>query len=231
MTAPAAGNFKLRIGHLAPFTSGGATADVRLQDGTVLLDNMDFGDVAPYLELPVGTYNLKITTPDGGTTLIDPIPLTFAAGDILSAFASGDAVKQPLGVYALPAGVPGGFVPLEENGVVLAPASAAQSGLPGEVVTYTLTVTNTGSMTDTFVITYTGNTWAVDLMPESIELGAGDSAEVIVHVTIPAGAVADDSDSVTILATSSNDPNVFDSSELTTERIFVIYLPLIWKAP
>jgi hypothetical protein len=111
-TAPAPGFFKLRVGHLAPFAAGNATADVRLQDGTPVLTDVNFADVAPYLELPAGTYDLKITTPGGGTTLIDPLAVTFADGDILSAFATGEGVNQPLGVFALPAGMEGFFLPL-----------------------------------------------------------------------------------------------------------------------
>jgi hypothetical protein len=111
-SAPAAGFFKIRLGHLAPFASGSATADVRLQDGTAVLTGVNYADVSPYLELPAGTYDLKITTPGGGTTLIDPLAVTFAEGDILSAFAAGEGVNQPLGVYALPAGMEGFFLPL-----------------------------------------------------------------------------------------------------------------------
>ncbi|MCA9972932.1 MAG: DUF4397 domain-containing protein, partial [Anaerolineales bacterium] len=85
-TAPMTGSFKLRIGHLAPFASGPATADVRLQDGTPILTDVVFSAVAPYLELPAGSYDLKITTPGGGTTLIDPAPAVFNAGDIVSVF-------------------------------------------------------------------------------------------------------------------------------------------------
>ncbi len=78
-TAPAAGNFKLRLGHLAPFadTLAGTMADVRLDDGTAVITDVVFGAVAPYLELPAGTYDLKITTPGGGTTLINLAPVTF----------------------------------------------------------------------------------------------------------------------------------------------------------
>ncbi len=114
--APAAGNFKLRLGHLAPFadTITGTLADVRLQDGTIILDDVPFGAVASYLELPAGTYDLKITSPDGATTYIDPLPVTFNDGDIVSAFAVGDGVNQPLGVFAWPAGVPGFLLPLAE---------------------------------------------------------------------------------------------------------------------
>jgi hypothetical protein len=113
LTAPAAGQFHLRIGHLAPFATGtDVLADVRLQDGTLLLGNVDFGDVTVYLPFPAGTYDLVITTPGGETPLIDPAPFTFTAGMIVSAFATGEGVNQDLGVFALPADAEGFFLPL-----------------------------------------------------------------------------------------------------------------------
>jgi hypothetical protein len=112
LTAPAAGQFHLRLGHLAPFASGAdVLADVRLQDGTPILEEVDFGDVAAYLQLPAGRYNLIITTPGGGTALIDPLAVDFAEGTIISAFATGEGVNQDLAVFALPAGEIGFFLP------------------------------------------------------------------------------------------------------------------------
>jgi hypothetical protein len=110
-SAPAAGHFKLRLGHLAPFAAGDALADVRLQDGSLVLANVAFSDVAGYLELPAGTYDLKITTPGGGTTLIDPLPVTLNDGDILSAFATGEGANQKLAVFALPSDQIGFMLP------------------------------------------------------------------------------------------------------------------------
>jgi hypothetical protein len=109
---PVSGSAKIRIGHLAPFASGGAAADVRLQNGTPLITNVLFSQVAPYLTLPAGTYDLKITAPGGSPTLIDPLPVTLNSNDILSAFATGDGVKQKLGVFAWPSNQPGFFLPL-----------------------------------------------------------------------------------------------------------------------
>ena len=111
---PAPGQFLLRLGHLAPFAGGDAVrADVRLQDGTVLLPNVTFGDVANFQSLAAGTYDLVITTPGGSPVLIDPAPLAFTAGQVVSAFATGNGPLQALGAYALPRGAVGGFVPLE----------------------------------------------------------------------------------------------------------------------
>ena len=112
LTPPAPGQVHLRLGHLAPFASGLATADVRLADGTPVLLNVNFGDVSGFVPLVPGTYDLIITTPGGDTVLIDPLPVPLEEGAILSAFATGDGVNQPLGVYVLPLGTPGFFLPL-----------------------------------------------------------------------------------------------------------------------
>ena len=114
-TPPASGKAKVQIGHLAPFAAleADTLADVRLQDGTVILDDVPYGAIAGYLELDAGDYDLKITTPDGAVTLIDPLPVTLSDGDILSAFAVGDGGNQPLGVFAWPSDQVGFLLPLK----------------------------------------------------------------------------------------------------------------------
>ncbi|HSJ59123.1 MAG TPA: DUF4397 domain-containing protein [Anaerolineae bacterium] len=111
---PTAGSAKIRIGHLAPLAADLADtlADVRLQDGTIILDDVPYGAVAPYLELPAGPYDLKVTTPDGAVTLIDLMPVDLSDGDIVSAVAAGDGVNQPLGAFVLPMNFAGSFLPL-----------------------------------------------------------------------------------------------------------------------
>jgi len=111
-TAPAAGKFHLRLGHLAPFAAGAATADIRLQDGTLVLGDVDFSDVSAYIELDAGEYDLKITTPGGAVTLIDPLPVTLPAGALVTAFATGDGANQDLGVFAWIVDDEGFFLPL-----------------------------------------------------------------------------------------------------------------------
>lgn len=112
--SPTGGMVRVRLGHLAPFgaTPAATLADVRTQDGTVLLDDVPYGAVATLPLLPPGTYDLKITSADGSVTLIDPMPVTFNADDIVSVFATGDGANQSLGVFALPSGAIGDFLPL-----------------------------------------------------------------------------------------------------------------------
>lgn len=114
-TAPAPGKFKLWLGHLAPFASdlGDTIADVCTDDGTPILEGGKFGDVAPYDELAADTYDLKITTPGCDTILIDLALVTFEDGQIVSAFVVVNGTIQPLGGFALPAGVEGFFLRLK----------------------------------------------------------------------------------------------------------------------
>ena len=111
-SAPAAGNFALRLGHLAPFANvlDATRADIRLQDGTAVLQNVPFGAVADRIELLAGEYDLKITTPGGGITLIDPSPIRFNDGDIVTVLATGEGINQELSVFGIINGEKGVFI-------------------------------------------------------------------------------------------------------------------------
>jgi hypothetical protein len=116
VTAPVSGTVKVRIGHLAPFsnTIPGTEVDVLRQNGTpvTVTTNLPYGAVSPYITLPGGRYDFQITKPGGTPTLIDPLAVTLAPGSIVSLFAAGDRVNQPLGVFELPSGQMGHFLPL-----------------------------------------------------------------------------------------------------------------------
>jgi len=122
-TPPAAGKFHLRLGHLAPFAATGTEADICLQDGTAILTNVPYGAVAPYLPLDAGTYDLVIAAAGTacGVVLIDPLPVTFTEGQIVTAFAVGNGTLQDLGVFAWPSDVVGFLLPLMEGYTIYLP--------------------------------------------------------------------------------------------------------------
>ncbi len=107
----------------------------------------------------------------------------------------------------------------------------ADSGEVGSMVGYTIQITNTGTVTDSFDITLGTSVWFVTSSTDVVgPLGPGQSATVFISLTVGPG----DSDSVTVTATSHFDSSVSVSSTLTTTAIipppppsYMIYLPVV----
>lgn len=155
LDAPSGGKFKLRLGHLAPFASAAnsTAVDVRLQDGTPVLEQVSYGDIDSYVELDAGEYDLQITTVGGDTTILDVVPMTFSAGEIVSLFAAGGSHGQEIGLFAVINSAPGTFVsrPAYIRVIHLAPfaadeaATATTVSLDGEPLVSDIT---NGELTD-----------------------------------------------------------------------------------
>ncbi|MBU1879254.1 MAG: PKD domain-containing protein, partial [Chloroflexi bacterium] len=92
--------------------------------------------------------------------------------------------------------------------VAIAPTTVSASGDPGTVVSYTLQVTNTGTLPDVVELILGSHTWTTVLSDDSLTLAAGASESVEVWVTVPASASGDDHDSVQVTARSTNDPRM-----------------------
>jgi hypothetical protein len=145
---------------------------------------------------------------------------------------TGGANPETYPCFAGPMFVP--FAPEVPDlfGVTLHPPAAAQSGEPGEVVSYTLTISNTGNVSDTFAIALGGHEWAVEA-PTSLTLGATESAMFAISVTVPLTAVHALSDTLTLTVTSAGDEMVSATSVLTTTAVVpippekLLYLPAI----
>jgi hypothetical protein len=109
---------KVRFGHLAPFAAvlADTEAEIRTDDGSLVFGPVLYGDIAgAYLELAAGDYDLKVTAPGNGETLINLAPFTLNEGDILYAVAAGDGTNQDLGVFAYPTDVEGFLLPTESE--------------------------------------------------------------------------------------------------------------------
>jgi len=97
-------------------------------------------------------------------------------------------------------------VQVDDYRVGLDTPQAAQSGDPGTVVTYTLTVTNQGTLPDSVRVSAGSHAWPLVLSTTTLALDPGESGTVEVEVTVPADAQGNATDAVTISARSLTDP-------------------------
>jgi hypothetical protein len=116
------------------------------------------------------------------------------------------------------------------TGPDLEPELSIRLGQPGQVVIHRLVLENLGWSQDTFQITYSSTAagWSVDLSETAVTLEPDQRVEILVRVTIPAGAGMDDFSTLSISAASSSDPALIDQVELGT---FIadnwFYFPLV----
>ena len=164
------------------------------------------------------------TTPGGETSTVD---VTFDttglnAGEVYNGnlcLTSNDPVT-PLVIVPLTL-----TVVLQD--VTLSPPSQTITARPGDVVTHTYTLTNTGLVTDSFSLAVAGNVWPTTVMATTGELGPGEATTVDVVVTIP-NTIG--SDTFTLMAVSLSEPSVMAEAEGTTvAEAWRYYLPIILK--
>lgn len=155
-----------------------------------------------------------------GTTATPDQPAR-CLGITREAWAKGGPVSHP------------GYYPYYHQ-LELSSAAATLTGAPGETARQTLTITNTGNLTDTFHISVEGAAWEVDAPATTEPVGAGRSATVEVAVHIPPAALDEAHDVVPLTITSERDPSQAAQASITTiarvpppAPVPVVWLPLI----
>jgi serine protease AprX len=151
--------------------------------------------------------------------------------------ASGTVENTDYAVYSdQVSSVSGAIVstPIETLGVTLS-ANETAFAAPGETVTYTHTLTNSGSITDTYTLSsVSGEGWTATVN-SPVTLGPGENATVTVVLTVPADAVDGTVDTLTVIATSQTRDDVSASVSNTTTvasepgLMYWFYLPtVVW---
>jgi len=98
----------------------------------------------------------------------------------------------------------------------------ARSGVPGELVVYTHTITNTGMQTDTIVLSVQGLLgWQASVVPSSVVLAPGQSLPLTVSVRIPSTAEANHVEKTVVTGRSTFDNTVQESATDTTSVLRV----------
>ena len=112
--------------------------------------------------------------------------------------------------------------------VNLSASDQSEEGPPGTTVSYNVGIMNTGTYTDRFDLTISGNAWATTLSVSTTQwLALGESTNVTLTVTVAPDAADGTMDVVTLTATSRWNQTVLASVDLTTvSRWYNIYLPV-----
>ena len=127
-------------------------------------------------------------------------------------------------------------------GVELATAVDAVAGAPGSVVTYTVHITNSGTIDTGIVLDVLSAEWDTSWMTNTVVLDAGQGVAIEVYVTVPLTATEGMTDTAVIRAQTAMGRPLFLSNggggasatlSLTTtasivpDPVYTIYLPLI----
>ena len=123
---------------------------------------------------------------------------------------------------------------VEDLALVMAPTQATSHAVPGQTAMYTLSLTNTGTLSDTVTLALSGQLWSTALSTNTVgPLSAGSRGAFRVLVTVPPNAVPGELDQVTVQAVSSVDPRQPPASATTVlttmARPYALYLPLIFR--
>jgi choice-of-anchor B domain-containing protein len=112
----------------------------------------------------------------------------------------------------------------------------AREGAPGQVVTYTLHLTNTGNISDTFGLNVTEAGWETAVSPPSLSLAAGAAGHISLGVHIPLTATTGLTDTAVFQAVSVNEPTTAADWVVTTTAVapqtadYRLFLPAVYRS-
>jgi uncharacterized membrane protein len=102
------------------------------------------------------------------------------------------------------------------RGVEVSISPPEREGAPGDNVTFTVTVSNTGDVSDTYTLEVgDGAGWSLSLDNTSLTVPENGNRTTTLTVIIPASASPETEDSITVTATSQADNTVSDSASCT----------------
>lgn len=110
--------------------------------------------------------------------------------------------------------------PAAAYGVSTSISPSTLSSLVGRSLTYAVTVTNTGNVSDTYSLTATDDAgWSPSISLTSLSLDPGESGIAALSVTIPEDAENGAEDTITVTATSGTDTTISDSGTCVARAV------------
>jgi uncharacterized membrane protein len=170
------------------------------------------------------TYTLSVTDDAGWGPTVSPLSLKIAAGQFatstLSVFVPSNALpctrdnitvvavsQENAKVNASSTCVAHATSAIKKVEIYISPRS--QSGTPGAVVQYTVSVRNCGDVEDTFTFQiFDATNWSPHIEPTSLTIAAGKVGSATLKLIVPSDSSEGDSTTVTVTATSEIDPMV-----------------------
>jgi len=219
---------------VTPTASAQSTDPGGIVTYTLFITNTDFATTTLSL---TGSGNLWITTiaptstdfmgPGYATAVTVTVAVPPDASALMSDTASINIASQSSG-RAVTATLT--TIVTAIHSATLEPASSSLTDHTGAAVTYTLRLTNTGNLTDSFTIAST-STWTVTLVPTMtalLNIGAG--ADITATINIPLTTTAVVSDVATIAIRAQSQPAIIATSILTTGGVpYIYYWPIFLK--
>ncbi len=174
------------------FDEGAIFSNITVEGAAIGAAPIIAGGATPTVTLALGVHSITLTVTDNdGATDTDIVVVT---------------VEPPVANPSF--------------GVAVTPSADALSGAPGATVPYTLTVTNTGNVSDSFDVAVSGHSWSTTPSPSPIgPIAAGASSSLSVDVVIPGAATDGQFDTATITLTSQGNGTATASSTLTTTAV------------
>ncbi len=232
------------------FSGGNFTVDEAAAAATITVAL----SAAPELTATVGFTTTNGTALAGGDYLTTTGVLTFTPGVITRTFTVpilDDVLDEPDEALTLTLGNPANATLGQPNpatltildddvyGLTLAPATEGKAGIPGATVTYILTLTNTGNVTDTYSVTIAGAVFTTTAtLPTVGPFAPNQGGTFVVSVQIPPSAIVGTLDNATVTVRSQGNNSQSAAATLTTTVVavpvtggVVIYLPVIANNP
>ena len=111
-------------------------------------------------------------------------------------------------------------IALPLQGVDISVSPSYQSGLRGSSLSYTVVVRNASSVSGTYSLTVADNAgWFPSLSPTSLTVLAGENRTATLSVTVPENSPENTRDSITVVATSSENTAVKDNASCIAQAI------------